>query len=179
MSQAVAPGPVSLASLAYLLVLYLVYTVRLELERGDYLRVWRGYAALMVVPAVLVFAQYGWQLRAGPGSALGLDFLFPQRLVLPGYVYRSSSGVLADLGPAERRLLPRAVVLLGLPGARLPQRGAAAAPAVVRGPLPRRAAFVRRRHGAAAGGDRHRLAVALFAQRRDRRRRHGAPSHPA
>ena len=30
--------------------------------------VWRAYAALMVVPAVLVVAQYGWQLRAGAGE---------------------------------------------------------------------------------------------------------------
>ena len=27
---------------------------------------------------MLVVAQYGWQLRAGPGSGLGLDFLFPR-----------------------------------------------------------------------------------------------------
>jgi hypothetical protein len=91
MSQAVCAGPVSIASLAYLLVLYLVYTVRLELDGGDYLKVWRGYAALMVVPGVLVFVQYGWQLHAGPGSAVRLDFLFPNALMLPGYVYQSST----------------------------------------------------------------------------------------
>ena len=90
-SQAVAPGPVSLASLAYLVALYAVFTVRLELEAGDLAAVWRAYAALMVLPAVLVVAQYGWQLRTGPGSGLGLDFLFPRRLLLPGYVYQSSS----------------------------------------------------------------------------------------
>ena len=58
---------------------------------GGYAAVWRAFAALMVVPAVLVVAQYGWQLREGPGSGLGLDFLFPRRLLLPGYVYQSSS----------------------------------------------------------------------------------------
>jgi hypothetical protein len=91
LSQAVFPGPVSLASLGYLLALYLIYTVRLELAEREYLAVWRGYAAMMVAPAVLVFIQYGWQLRAGPGSGLGLDFLFPRALILPGYVYQSSS----------------------------------------------------------------------------------------
>jgi hypothetical protein len=90
-SQAVATGPVSLASLAYLLALYGVYTVRLEMEAGDFAAVWRAYAALMVVPALLVLAQYGWQLRAGPGSGLGFDVLFPDRLLLPGYVYQSST----------------------------------------------------------------------------------------
>ena len=90
-SQAVAPGPVSLASIAYLMALYAVFTVRLELEAGDLAAVWRAFAALMVLPAVLVVAQYGWQLRTGPGSGLGLDFLFPRRLLLPGYVYQSSS----------------------------------------------------------------------------------------
>ena len=93
LSQAVVPGPVSLASIAYLMALYLVYTVRLEMDEGGTAAVWRAFAALMVVPAVLVVAQYGWQLREGPGSGLGLDFLFPRRLLLPGYVYQSSSEV--------------------------------------------------------------------------------------
>lgn len=91
LSQAVAAGEVSLASLAYLLVLYALYTVRLELSHADHAAVWRGYAALMLVPALLVFAQYGWQLHAGAGSGLGLDILFPERLLLPGYVYQSST----------------------------------------------------------------------------------------
>ena len=43
LSQAVCAGPVSLASLAYLLALYLVYTVRLELD-GE--RLSRGLARL-------------------------------------------------------------------------------------------------------------------------------------
>ncbi|HET9068881.1 MAG TPA: hypothetical protein VFN28_09565 [Amaricoccus sp.] len=90
-SQAVAPGPMSLASLAYLLALYGILTVRLALAPGDFAAVWRGYAALMVLPALLVLAQYGWQLRAGPGSGLGLDALFPRRWLLPGYIYRAST----------------------------------------------------------------------------------------
>jgi hypothetical protein len=93
LSQAVVPGPVSLASLAYLLALYAVYTVRLEMDEEDHVAVWRAYAAMMAPPALLVIAQYGWQLRAGHGSGLGLDFLFPQRTLLPGYVYQSSSEV--------------------------------------------------------------------------------------
>ena len=91
LAQAFVLAPASMASLAYLLVLYLVYTVRLEMEAADYRAIWRAYAALMVVPAVLVFLQFGWQLHAGPGSGPGFDFLFPRRLLLPGYVYQSST----------------------------------------------------------------------------------------
>lgn len=91
LAQALAAGAVSAASLAYLLALYLVYTVRLETGAAERAAIWRGFSALMLVPALLVFAQYGWQLRAGPGSGLGLEGLFPQRLLLPGYVYQSSS----------------------------------------------------------------------------------------
>jgi hypothetical protein len=90
-SQALAAGPISIESLGLLLATYLIYTVRLELDLAAYLALCRRFSAFMILPALIVCVQYAYQLHAGPGNSLSLDRLVPRALLLPGYVYESST----------------------------------------------------------------------------------------
>ncbi|HEY0521813.1 MAG TPA: hypothetical protein VGD08_00385 [Stellaceae bacterium] len=71
-------------SLFYLIGLYAVYVVSVDLPREEWLRYLRIYQTLMVVLAVIALLQFAGQF-AGVDTAWSLFAKLPQRFVLAGY----------------------------------------------------------------------------------------------
>jgi hypothetical protein len=87
LSQLLVAQYFSYTSYLLLLVLYFPLAFVWPMPEAQYRRVLGIFQNLMILGAVMVFVQLGWQLAFGQGNTLSIEPFLPQRLLLPGYLY--------------------------------------------------------------------------------------------
>jgi len=86
-SQAFVGG--SLPSLIQLCVLYACVLVTAPISREGYETILRRFIAFMVLPAILIFAQYWYQKITGQPNFISLNKVLPQSVLAQGYFYEA------------------------------------------------------------------------------------------
>ena len=77
----------SISSIAELILLYGCMTVIVALSEEAYRRVLNCFVLLMILPAVIITFQYGYQKLTGLGNPLSMDDLLPRSILLQGFIY--------------------------------------------------------------------------------------------
>ncbi|CAN7294877.1 hypothetical protein LJR225_001556 [Phenylobacterium sp. LjRoot225] len=88
-SQLLVGRPFSAPSFLMLIVLYFPMIFIWKMSIGDYRRVIEAFQNVMVIGAVMVFVQLGWEFAFGLGTTLSIEPLAPRQLLLPGYIYEA------------------------------------------------------------------------------------------
>jgi hypothetical protein len=89
-SQLLADTVISLPSMMELFLLYAFMTTSAPLSEAGYHRVLDNFIKLMIVPAVIIFVQYGIQSVTGQGDPISMTHLLPKSVLLTGYTYEAN-----------------------------------------------------------------------------------------
>jgi hypothetical protein len=84
-SEALTVG--SVLSVTELLVVCSFLTVEAEITETSYERILSIFINLMIVPALIVLAQYGYQRFTGRADPINMNNLLPASVLLQGYIY--------------------------------------------------------------------------------------------
>jgi hypothetical protein len=79
----------SLPSLLQLCVLYGCLTVSAPISEAGYRTILRRFVAFMVLPAIIIFAQYAYQKLTGLPDIISMNRLLPQSMLVQGYFYEA------------------------------------------------------------------------------------------
>jgi hypothetical protein len=77
----------SILSVTELLVVCSFFTVEAEITEASYRRILAIFINLMIVPALIVLVQYGYQRLTGRGDPIDMNNLLPKSVLLQGYIY--------------------------------------------------------------------------------------------
>jgi hypothetical protein len=74
-------------SVLYLVVLYSFMTVAMEIGEADYRYVLDKFVMFMIVPAIIILIQYGYQKATGRPDPIDMDTTLPKGVLLQGFMY--------------------------------------------------------------------------------------------
>ena len=81
----------SAPSLTLLAILTSTYTLSVRMSWKEYQEILNKFSLFMIVPAILVFLQYGYQTMAGAGNSLKFEMFVPSQFLLRGFMAESST----------------------------------------------------------------------------------------
>jgi hypothetical protein len=79
----------SITSLLQLALLYMWLTLHAEVTETTYRRIINRFVAFMVVPAIIVLVQYGYQKVTGLSDPISMTGMFPNSIQMSGFMYES------------------------------------------------------------------------------------------
>lgn len=85
-SQAVV-GPLSVPSLIQMILLYTFMIFDVQIGRELYEQILRRFVAFMVLPAIIVLIQYGYQRLTGLTDPISMTGLLPKSILMQGFYY--------------------------------------------------------------------------------------------
>jgi hypothetical protein len=91
LSQLLAAVNISYSSLFILILLYFTFTLNWIASAEQLRKLGDFFSNFMLLPAVLVFVQFAYELAYGAGNSLSLDKYLPDSILLGGYIYESST----------------------------------------------------------------------------------------
>jgi hypothetical protein len=80
----------STPSVAELFLIYAFMTTSAPLSEAGYRRVLDNFIKLMIIPAIIIFVQFGIQRITGHGDPISMDHMLPKSVLLQGYVYEAN-----------------------------------------------------------------------------------------
>ena len=91
LSQSLGTLRISYSSIVLLILLYATFTLNWRVSTDQLMRFADRFSIFMIVPAILVLVQFGYELYFGAGNSLSLENYVPRSILLGGYVYESST----------------------------------------------------------------------------------------